>query len=179
MMKRSIRGYALAAGIALGASVLSTPVANAHDAVVESNPAADSTIEELPEQITLTFSGIPQEGFNTIALSRDGEVLTSETPEEDDHDLTINLPDDVESKPGNYTVGYQITSSDGHATRGSYDFQIAGEQSSEQSGADTQQGEKEGETSGVPSWLLPLGGIVVIAAALVMAIMRFRGIKDD
>lgn len=179
MMKRSICGIATAAAIAFGATTSSTSIASAHDAVIKASPDVDSTIEELPKQISLTFSGIPQDGFNTIALSREGTVLTRETPKQDERVLSIDVPGDIDSAPGTYTVGYQITSSDGHATRGSYKFKIAGEHGSENPSMNTKQGEKNGDSSVVPSWLLPLGGIVVIAAALVMAIMRFRSINDD
>ena len=192
-LRSSAVALALSAGVAGGAMM--APAAMAHDAVLNSNPSNGATISELPEQITMEFSGQPQGDFNTVALSRGGEVLFDEKPEVKDRDLSVDVPDSVEATPGEYTVGYQITSSDGHATRGSFNFTVSGENSAAassetagsseaQAGSETKAPEEntneQGEqSSSVPNWLLPLGGIVVIVGALAMAIARFRNLKSD
>ena len=123
-----------------------------------------------------------------MALSQDGEVLFSEEPEVEGQTLTVDVPDDVKAGPGDYMLGYQITSSDGHATRGSLEFSIAegtsgsgdsaGSETTEATPATTGSNQRE-DSSSLPSWLLPLAGIVVIAGALVMAIARFRNLKSE
>lgn len=115
---------ALAGGIALGAAA----PASAHDVVVGGDPADGETVAEFPDTVTLEFSGIPRDGFNTFALSDADteEVLYTGEPEINERFLTLDIPDDVESGAGNYRIGFQITSSDGHATRGMTTFTVAG-----------------------------------------------------
>lgn len=159
--------------------------ASAHDVVVKSTPEANSTVDQLPEKIVLDFSGEPKDGFNTIALSHDGEVLFRGEPKADGRELSVDVPADVQEKKdgGEYIVGYQITSSDGHSTRGSVEFTLSSDGSngdSNQNGSDSGSPEgAKGEQSPFPSWLLPLGGIVVIVGALAIAIARFRDVKND
>lgn len=184
--RTSVAALALTAGV-FGSAVMA-PAAMAHDSVLSSNPANGEVVNELPQEITLEFSGTPQGEFNTVALSQDGEVLFSEEPEVEGQTLTVDVPDDVEAGPGDYMLGYQITSSDGHATRGSLEFSIAegASGSGDSAGSETTEatpattGSNQGEdSSSLPSWLLPLAGIVVIAGALVMAIARFRNLKSE
>lgn len=173
-----------ASGMVAAVSVGFGAPASAHDVVVKSTPEAESTVDQLPEKLVLNFSGEPQEGFNTIALSHDGEVLFRGEPAASGRELSVEVPADVQGKKdgGEYTVGYQITSSDGHSTRGSLKFNVASADGGEGSGSDESQSEEgaQGEQSpSVPSWLLPLGGIVVVVGALAIAIARFRDLKDD
>ena len=177
-----------ASGMVAAVSVGFSAPASAHDVVVKSTPEANSTVDHLPEKIVLNFSGEPQEGFNTIALSHDGEVLFRDEPTADGRELSVDVPADVQEKKdgGEYTVGYQITSSDGHSTRGSLKFNLASADGGEGNGSGGSQSEggseegAQGEQSlSVPSWLLPLGGIVVVVGALAIAIARFRDLKDD
>lgn len=172
-----LRPGGLVAALAVAAVVSPAP-AYAHDTILSSTPDANSTLEKLPKELVLEFSAEPQEGYNTIALSRDGQSLFSEqNPALDGHTFTVPIPDNVESEPGTYTVGYQITSSDGHATRGGFEFTIAGE-TSHTAAADASSTANEGESAdsqnAVPNWLLPLGGIIVLVGALAIAIKRWR-----
>lgn len=192
------RGLVLAPAVALalaGAPVIigggaspGLPEAAAHDAMVGSTPEQDSTVSEAPDSIELEFSGIPREEFNTVALSQDGDVLVSDEPEIDGHMLTLGLPDDLDMPDGEYTVGYQITSSDGHATRGSYTFTLdtgAGAAGGSTGGAATGEAPAEGESGdgqGLPSWATPvmaIAGVIVVLGALVLAVARFRNLSSD
>lgn len=173
-----------------GSVVAATP-AYAHDSILSSDPASGARIPALPKEITLEFSGEPQEGFNTLALSREGKVVLSGTPRAQGRRLTLDVPSTLQADPGTYTIGYQITSSDGHATRGSFDFTITGSAADNQTpSADSvtsssepsptaSQGEQGDANTSVPTWLLPVAGIVVIAGALVMAIVWLRRLKDS
>ena len=185
---RPLARFLAASGMVAAVSVGLGAPASAHDVVVKSTPEANSTVDHLPEKIVLNLSGEPQEGFNTIALSHDGEVLFRGEPKADGRELTVDVPVDVQGKKdgGEYIVGYQITSSDGHSTRGSLKFNLASEDGSEsngngenQSAGDSEQGAQGEQSPSVPSWLLPLGGIVVVVGALAIAIARFRDVKDD
>ena len=100
----------------------------AHDVVLDSTPADGATVDEFPREIVLEFSGIPRDSFNTVAVSdtTTSTVLFSDEPELENQVVRVAVPDDVHPGPGEYTVGFQITSSDGHATRGRTTFTVAG-----------------------------------------------------
>lgn len=188
-LSRWVRPVAVTGATALTAASVFAAPALAHDGVVESNPAAKSTVDKLPQKISLTFSGVPQDGFNNIALTKDGKLITREKPSQDGKTLSIDVPEQKDAEPGEYTIGYQITSSDGHATRGSVKFTLAGKDNggsnsdgsgNSADGQDSNQSSSKGEDPmrGL-GWLLPIAGIVVIGGALVMAIARWRNLKDD
>lgn len=113
-----------AAAVGTAALVLggSMPAAFAHDSVIGGSVKDGDQLDEFPKEITLEFSGIPKEDFNTFAVTNvdTGEKVFSQEPKLHERDLTIETPADVHPGPGNYQVGFQITSSDGHATRGEW-----------------------------------------------------------
>lgn len=100
------------------------PAASAHDSVIDANPGIDETVSDFPAELKLEFSGNPKPDFNTLALSRtaDNEVLFSGTPDVDGRFVSIDVPEGLEEQPGEYRIGFQITSSDGHATKGMTTF---------------------------------------------------------
>lgn len=193
-----LRVLAAAAGVlGVGAmSMLVAPQAAAHDVVVDSNPENGSVVDEFPETIELEFSGIPQDLFTTVALSNadSGEVLTSGTPQLDGQHLSYEVPSDVQTGAGNYILGFQITSSDGHATKGSISFEVTGSaetttesaattDTSETTEAETTEAETTetaDETSGIPApwnWVLSIVAVLVVASAIVMMIAKNRNQK--
>lgn len=109
-------------------SAVSAPVALAHDVVVEATPGDGATVTEFPHTLTLKFSGEPQDSFSAVAVSNADTqtVLYSGSPEVSGQLVTLNIPAEINPGPGTYTVGFQITSSDGHATRGKTQFTVAG-----------------------------------------------------
>lgn len=188
-----LRTLVAAAGVlGVGAmSMLVAPQAAAHDVVVDSNPENGSVVDEFPETFELEFSGIPQDLFTTVALSNadSGEVLTSGTPQLDGQHLSYEVPSDVQTGAGNYILGFQITSSDGHATKGSISFEVTGSaetttettattDTSETTEAETT--ETADETSGIPApwnWVLSIVAVLVVASAIVMMIAKNRNQK--
>lgn len=132
----------------------STPVAFAHDVVISSDPMDGATVAEFPRKISLEFSGIPQDSFNTIAVSNaaTSEILVRTEPELNQQVVTLEIPDDVRPGPGDYIVGFQITSSDGHATRGKTTFSVGDPAASNEDGATmTQDATQTPSTSGQES----------------------------
>ncbi|AWT26087.1 copper resistance CopC family protein [Corynebacterium provencense] len=185
-----LAGALLLAPAVTGAGADLLPAASAHDALVGATPADGAVLDTAPREIRLEFSAPPRGTYDTVALSRDGEVIISETPELDGSILTVEIPADKVLTDGEYTVGYQITSSDGHATRGSYKFTLStgtaassatGTTESTGSGStEATPGESESSESadnGLPGWAGPaLGvvGVLVLAGVLVMLIARLR-----
>lgn len=170
--------------------------AAAHDEIVGGSPEPDSTVTDVPESIELENSATPQDSFNTVALSLDGDQIVSGEPTVDGSTLTLDIPGNVDLSDGEYTVGYQVTSSDGHPIRGSYTFTLdTGEGASDSSGG-TSQGETSANSAdtadaadssdedddGLPSWtgpLLGIAGVIVVLGALIMAIARYRNLGND
>ena len=82
------------AALVLGGSI---PAAFAHDSVIGGSVKDGDQLDEFPKEITLEFSGIPKEDFNTFAVTNadTGEKLFSQEPKLHERDLTIETPADV------------------------------------------------------------------------------------
>lgn len=168
-----------AAGLIGGAALWGAPVASAHDAVVASNPADGAVLEEFPHSVELTFSGNPRENFNTLAVSDSdkSEVLFTGEPKVSGNKVSLDLPSDLQPGDGNYIIGFQITSSDGHSTRGKTSFTVGNPQAlseSDNSQAAQSSATAEGsDTSAIPAWAIGLGtGLILLIAVVVLLINR-------
>ncbi len=204
IIPRSLRRSALAAIAAAGAvSIAAAPAALAHDVVVGGDPADGEVVEEFPRTIELEFSGIPREGFSTVAVTEEtsGELLFSGEPTIDGQLVTLELPEDVTGGPGDYTVGFQITSSDGHATRGMTTFTVTGDETAGAPAADAtatpenaDNTDRTGDTgvadtasdeveetglSGPWAWVIAGLGILVILGVIVMMIAKGRNTPQE
>lgn len=161
------------AGAIAGLAALGAPMASAHDSVIGGSPENEAVVTVFPDSITLEFSGQPKEGFNTVALSRisDGEILFTAEPEIDDRLVTVDVPAEVEesAEPGDYQVGFQIISSDGHSTKGRTTFSYeptAGEQEATADDAtDAPLGDSEGQATGMNAGAI-IGIIVAVIAVI-------------
>ena len=141
----------------------------------------DAPLDEFPREITLEFSGIPKDTFNTFAVSDQGsgEVLFDAEPTINGRNLTVEVPDDVEPGDGDYQVGFRITSSDGHSTIGSVEFSVAsgadaaGASSAGSAGEADDNNGQEGDSeaplsalSGPAKWIVGLGAVLVVVAVV-------------
>ena len=118
-----------AAGIAAVAALVLAPasIASAHDYVVGSDPAADSTVTTPPESVTVTFHD------RVLDLSGDGStnLLTVTGPGTAARHFETGCATVADTKvsapvalgpAGAYTVTYQVVSADGHTVSSSYAF---------------------------------------------------------
>jgi methionine-rich copper-binding protein CopC len=101
----------------------SAPAAVAHDALAEAVPAADQVITEPLEEVVLTFSEAPLEGFDV------GLVISVIDPSgKDVSSGDIAISDTTLSKAvtlvaaGTHTVQWRTVSADGHPISGEYSF---------------------------------------------------------
>lgn len=182
-LHRLIAAPALAGALMIAPAIVAPallPGAVAHDGLVGAVPGDGAVITTAPEKVELTFSASPRDTFDTVALSRDGEVLVSGAPRIEANVLTLDIPANVQMTDGNYIVGYQITSSDGHATRGSYSFTLnTGGADAAQSTDQDNQNSSESRTSddGLPSWSGPaiaIASFLVLAGVVVMLFLQRR-----
>lgn len=173
-MNRAVIGAAACAVV-----IAAAPQAAAHDSVIDAQPGMDATVTEFPEKLVLELSGEPRQDFSTVALSRlDGagrsDVLFTGEPEVDGRNVTLAVPGELDAQPGTYRIGFQITSSDGHATKGmtSFTYAPAGEVSS---GGQTQTSGESGELAvdDAPArnltWLWLLLGVLLLGGVGVAA----------
>ena len=106
--------FALAALLAFPAS------AAAHDVLEKMTPADGTTVERLPEVVTMTFSEQPLAiGLQVVVRGPGGDV-TSGAPTIEDHTITQRLAPIAPG--GDYTVLFRVTSKDGHPVSGSFSF---------------------------------------------------------
>lgn len=112
--------------VTLGATVATASPAHAHDALVGSDPAAGSTVDTLPAQLTLTFSAeISDEENASVVEVTDaaGAALVAGTPTVHDNVLTQPLGG---AASGAVSVLWKVVSSDGHSTSGEFSFTVQG-----------------------------------------------------
>ncbi|MEH0146251.1 copper resistance CopC family protein [Corynebacterium sp. Q4381] len=175
-----------AAATGVAAALLLAPAAGAHDAVIGGSPANGEVVATFPSTLELTFSGQPKDGFNTVALSRVGgggaDIVYTGEPDVRGQDVVLDLPGDFAAEPGEYQIGFQIVSSDGHATKGTTTFTYAPDGSAT---TETAAASAEDANSGEPSiadqgensnrtLLLSIIGLVVIAGVAIAAVGKRR-----
>lgn len=103
--------------------LIAPPSASAHDELTGSEPAADATVDAVPTQIVLTFSGdvLDAEGTTMLQVTDEtGKSYVSGAPSVDGNTVTQPL---VEGGPaGEYYVAWKVVSGDGHPIAGEYSF---------------------------------------------------------
>jgi methionine-rich copper-binding protein CopC len=122
------RPFALVAALFLTLAALVIPAspAQAHDELLGSDPAADSTVDALPAQISFTFSGIiaPDEGASEVSVTdAAGTEFADGAPSAQDNVLTQPLAGEAS---GTLTVLWKAVSSDGHPISGEFSFTVSG-----------------------------------------------------
>jgi len=128
MLRSRALGASIAAlGVAAAIALLPAAAASAHDYVVSTDPAADSTVTTALDKVTLTFND------RVLDLSGDGasSLVTVTGPDASSRHFETGCAttaDRVVSAPvalggaGRYTVTYQIVSADGHTVSDSLSF---------------------------------------------------------
>jgi methionine-rich copper-binding protein CopC len=115
------RPAALAAAFAalLAALLLLGAPAQAHDTLLESDPADGATLETSPEAITLTFSADILDVSPLVRITdEDGEQLAEITPSVDGPVATATLEEPLPA--GESTIQWRVVSSDGHPIEGTF-----------------------------------------------------------
>ena len=111
-------------GVLLAAALLlfSAPSpAAAHDALIGSSPDADSSVETLPAEISLSFSAALI-GGEIVVLDESGTSVSDGEATIDGAIVTQQLAS--EASAGAYRVLWKVVSSDGHPTSGEFSFTV-------------------------------------------------------
>ena len=173
---------ALVIALLVGGSTLVATPAFAHSSVVDSTPAEDAVLTELPAQFEVTANEDllsldgSTNGFGMQVRDADGKYfgdgcLTVDGP-------TLSMPAAL-GKSGDYELIYQVVSADGHAISGEIPFQweapdgftpSAGESEAATCGAEAA-AEAQESTDSTPFWII---GAIVAAGVAVAAGLLFN-----
>ena len=95
----------------------------AHAALVEMSPAAESTVEQAPVEVRLTFTeGVSATPDSIRVFDPAAQELTGIEAVGAGTEVTAPLPD--LERTGSYTVSWKVVSADGHPIRGAYLFHL-------------------------------------------------------
>jgi methionine-rich copper-binding protein CopC len=151
--------------------------AQAHDKLVSTQPAGDSSITTGPPEIRLTFDKPVQTGFTEVEVTGPGSTYWAAGPPSVNGD-TVTAPLRPLGPAGRYTIQYRIVSADGHPVSGQAGFTLAeagsgapaagpvGPRSLSVTAAPT----SAASAGGFPFWLWPVaGGAVLVLLGLLLA----------
>ena len=172
--------------------------AAAHDSLIDSNPAADSTVETLPDELSLTFSAalIGGEG------STDVVVTDAEGTDVTDGEATLDGAMVVQplasgGTAGQYHVIWKVVSSDGHPTSGEFGFSVSTGAAGDAPPAAEPTTEPEETTTAAPTvpaaedpsmtsgfsisapWIIGGAVVLLIAAFIIFMVIRGRRGSSD
>lgn len=171
MMSRHNRlGRAVAAGLlAVLLAVLAPGVASAHSYLVSTDPAKDAQLSVGPERVSATFNERLQTTFAAMTVvGPDHNLWSTGDPEVDGPTVSIALR--PLGPAGRYTVNYRVTSADGHAVTGSWQFELteAGPGKPGEAVAD----HPADHPAELPAWPFAVGAILIVAAGAAWAMRR-------
>ncbi|CAN5576561.1 hypothetical protein BH10ACT5_BH10ACT5_16150 [soil metagenome] len=120
---------AVAALLLAAAGLLVASPASAHDALVSTDPPAGSALDTLPEQLTLTFSGVlaTDPGATELQVTdASGASLAEGVPLVEGTIVTQPLTEQLSgAASGIVTVLWKVVSSDGDPISGQFQFSVA------------------------------------------------------
>lgn len=125
---------AIAAAAVVAATALFASAALAHTSIAESTPADNSTIEALPDEISIRFGNadipVPQpaqlQDATLVLLDPCGTRSDNEDATWDDTTSTIAATTKASPASGRYEMQWSGTSTDGDAQAGFVDFVVSG-----------------------------------------------------
>jgi copper resistance protein C len=108
--------------LALFAALLISGTAFAHARLIQSSPAAESQLTEVPKTLALTFSEAAQLAMLKLSISGKEVPLVIDHSAKASSSITIPLP---ALQPGSYLVEWSaLAADDGHVTRGQFAFSV-------------------------------------------------------
>ena len=115
-MRRVLSVLAVLVVVVLGAPL----TASAHDVLETTTPAADSTVERMPQSVSLTFTDAPLSIGTQVVVTGPSGAVQQGAPTIEGRVVTQAISPSAPA--GSYTVAYRVTSDDGHPVTGSFAF---------------------------------------------------------
>lgn len=105
--------------------LLSCGPAFAHARLTETYPADGDALAEPPEQVQLRFSEPVEAEFDPIEVyDQEGDRVDEDDARVSPEDRRLLVADLGEPGEGSYTVGWRVTSADGHPVDGGFEFAV-------------------------------------------------------
>ncbi|HLT83036.1 MAG TPA: copper resistance CopC family protein [Phototrophicaceae bacterium] len=183
------------------------PAAQAHDVLVESQPAADAVLEESPDAVVLTFNNPPLAvGSAITVVDVSGAVVAQGEGTVEGNDVVLPLGEPLPS--GDLEVRWRVASSDGHPIEGTFGFTLdapaaepsepvapttaatttapaAPESSGPTAGVEaTSAAADEAEEpanglAGLPTWLKVAIGVAALGAVAGLVVLVVKRLRED
>lgn len=123
---------ALLAGLLACAAALVPTAAQAHAGLVDSTPRDGATLDDLPSEVTLTFTeDINPPAYVVVRHADDTALAEGEARVEG---ALVRQPITA-GGPGDYTLAYSVVSADGHRVTGELSFTVTGDAAAPSPGA--------------------------------------------
>lgn len=176
---RTVKGHAAAgravvragAGLAMLALViLPASPAQAHAALLNTNPVQGSIVQVAPEQVELTFSeAISPVNEKIRIVGPDGKRADTGTPQVDGAVLRIKMKENPAR--GTYLVSFRVISADSHPVPGGFTFSIG-----EASGTPPEVVEEEVDSTiswfiGIAKYVGYVGLVLLVGAAFALTLL--------
>lgn len=154
----------LVAAMMIGA----TGVAAAHAVLVSTEPAKDAQLTVGPDRVAATFNERLQTSFAAMTVVGPGGKHLWSTGEPQVEGATVSIGLRPLGPTGRYTVNYRVTSADGHAVSGSWQFEltVAGSGTPGPALASNAAGDEP------PTWPFVVGTVVLVAGGAFWAMRR-------
>ena len=111
--------------ISLLTALLATSAALAHAKLDHASPAAGSTVETAPHELTLSFTDKLEPAFSTVEITGpNGARVDAGKAQVSGTTMRIGLK---AAGPGTYRVRWRALSVDTHSTQGNFSFRVGGE----------------------------------------------------
>lgn len=141
----------------------------AHNVLIDSSPKQGAQVDAGPNQVTLTFDQPVQEGeqFNSIVvIGPNGDHWEGGKATVDGR--TVSAPLRPLGPAGQYKIGYQILSNDGHPVRSEVTFTLTKAGTGTPTPGTT--AVPQDNSGGVPVWVWIAGAVVLLAAGVTLAL---------
>ena len=168
---RTAAAIALAATAALGVGVAP---AQAHTTLQNADPGIDSTVSP-PSKIVLTYAD-PVRLPEVILTMASGARVVLGKPFAVDNVVTTQLRSELPN--GSYTVGWRVVAVDGHPVEGTYRFTVVGSSTTQAPATVSGSKPQAAKSSNTTIWWIGLGGLIVVAVAAGVVLLR-RSLNTD
>ena len=161
--------FVLTLFVAVVAALIGAAPAAAHSVVVSSDPPDGAVLETGPSTVSITFNEALQEGFASLTvIGPNGGMWTKGDPKISGPTISVDV---AELGPaGVYTIGFRVTSADGHPVTGMSKFTLSTPGDGTPVGTIGDTGDDGG--GGVPLWPFVLAAVVVFAGGLYLVLRK-------